>query len=47
MLGFGTTSLHDHGSWQIGSVVFFVLLSFIIGWLPLKWGLIHLKNFEA
>jgi len=47
LLGFGTTSLHDRASWAAGSFVAFVLLSFFIGWLPLKWGLRHLKNFEA
>jgi len=47
MLGFGTTGLHDRASWAAGSVFVFVLLSFFIGWLPLKWGLAQLKNFEA
>ena len=28
-------------------VIAFVLLSFLIGWLPLKFGLQRLKNFEA
>jgi hypothetical protein len=39
--------LHNHASWAIESVVAFVLLSFLIGWLPLKFGLRQLKNFEA
>jgi ABC-2 type transport system permease protein len=47
LLGFGTTGLHDHTSWAVGTVIAFVLLSIVIGWLPLKWGLQHLKNFEA
>ncbi len=47
MLGFGTTGLHDRASWAVESVIAFVFLSFLIGWLPLKWGLAHLKNFEA
>ncbi len=47
MLGFGTTGLHDRASWAAESVIAFVLLSFLIGWLPLKWGLAHLKNFET
>jgi ABC-2 type transport system permease protein len=47
MLGFGTTGLHDRASWAVESVIAFVVLSFLIGWLPLKWGLAHLKNFEA
>jgi ABC-2 type transport system permease protein len=47
LLGFGTTGLHDRASWALESVVSFVLLSFVIGWVPLKLGLRHLKNFEA
>ncbi|MEJ0090619.1 MAG: hypothetical protein WDM80_12870 [Limisphaerales bacterium] len=47
MLGFGTTGLHDHTSWAAATVVIFVVLSIVIGWLPLKWALQHLKNFEA
>jgi len=46
LLGLGTTDLHDHASWAMESVVAFVLLSFIIGWVPLKLGLQQLKNFE-
>jgi ABC-2 type transport system permease protein len=47
LLVFGTMGLHGHESWAIESVVGFVLLSFLVGWLPLKMGLKHLKNFEA
>jgi ABC-2 type transport system permease protein len=47
LLVFGTMGLHNHASWAIESVVAFVLLSFLIGWLPLKFGLRQLKNFEA
>jgi ABC-2 type transport system permease protein len=47
LLVFGTMGLHGHESWAVESVVGFVLLSFFVGWLPLKWGLKHLKNFEA
>jgi hypothetical protein len=25
----------------------FVALSFMVGWLPMKWGIRQLKNFEA
>jgi ABC-2 type transport system permease protein len=36
---------------EVGLAVFcitsFVVLSFMIGWLPMRWGLNHLKNFEA
>jgi ABC-2 type transport system permease protein len=28
-------------------IVGFIALSFMIGWLPMRWGLNHLKNFEA
>jgi ABC-2 type transport system permease protein len=47
LLAFGTIGLHDHASWAVGSVLAFVLLSALIGWLPLRWGLQQLKNFEA
>ena len=47
VLAFGTAGLHSHASWAVESVVFFVVLSFFIGWLPLKLALQHLKNFEA
>src|SRR5208337_3286029 len=46
LLAFGTIGLHDHQSWAVGSVLAFVLVSALIGWLPLRWGLQHLKNFE-
>ena len=47
LLVFGTAGLHGHSSWAIESVIAFVLLSFLTGWLPLKYGLLRLKNFEA
>jgi ABC-2 type transport system permease protein len=47
LLAFGTFGLHGHASWAVGSILVFVLLSAMIGWLPLRWGLQHLKNFEA
>ena len=47
MLGFGTTGFHGRASWAAESVIAFVALSFFIGWLPLKWGLQRLKNFET
>jgi hypothetical protein len=34
-------------NWTVESIVAFALLSFVIGWLPLKFGLERLKNFEA
>jgi ABC-2 type transport system permease protein len=47
LLVFGTAGLHGHASWAVESVIAFVLLSFLTGWLPLKYGLQRLKNFEA
>ncbi len=47
MLAFGTIGLHDHATWAVGSVLAFVVLSFFIGWVPLRMGLKRLKNFEA
>ncbi len=47
LLVFGTMGLHGRTSWEIGSIAAFVLLSVVIGWLPLKLGLERLKNFEA
>jgi len=47
LLGFGTSGLHGRASWAVESVIAFVALSFFIGWLPLKWGLQRLKNFET
>jgi ABC-2 type transport system permease protein len=47
LLGFGTSGLHGRASWAVESVIAFVTLSFFIGWLPLKWGLRRLKNFET
>ena len=47
MLGFGTAGLHGNASWAAESVLAFVALSFFLGWLPLKWGLQRVKNFET
>ena len=47
LLGFGTTDLHDRESWAVESIAAFVILSFFIGWVPVKLGLRQLKNFEA
>jgi len=47
LLVFGTIGLHWHVNWTTESIIAFVLLSFVIGWLPLKLGLQRLKNFEA
>jgi hypothetical protein len=31
----------------VASVAAFTLLSALVGWLPMKWGLKHLENFET
>ena len=46
LMVWGTMGLHGHASWAVESVIGFVLLSFFIGWLPLKLGLRQLENFE-
>jgi ABC-2 type transport system permease protein len=46
LLGFGTSGLHAHAGWAMGSVTVFLLLSLLIGWLPLRWGLQRLDNLE-
>jgi hypothetical protein len=43
---FGAAGLHVHASWAAEGIAGFALLSFCIGWLPLKLGLRQLKNFE-
>jgi ABC-2 type transport system permease protein len=47
LLAFSTMGFQKHSLWTIGSLVGFVVFSFLIGWLPLKLGLLRLKNFEA
>ncbi len=47
LLGFGTTGWHGRETWAAESIVAFVLLSFFIGWVPLKLGLRQLKDFEV
>jgi ABC-2 type transport system permease protein len=46
LLMFGAAGLHAHASWAVEGITGFVLLSVGIGWLPLKFGLRQLKNFE-
>jgi ABC-2 type transport system permease protein len=46
LLGFGTTGLYARAAWVVVSVTGFVLFSFIIGWLPLRFGLRHLNRLE-
>ena len=47
LLVFGAAGLHSHEDWAAEGVAGFVLLSFCVGWLPLKFALRQLKNFEA
>jgi ABC-2 type transport system permease protein len=47
LLVFGTMGLHGHAIWAVESILCFVSVSFAIGWLPLKYGLRQLDNFEA
>jgi ABC-2 type transport system permease protein len=46
ILGFGTTGAHHQLGWVLGSVTAFGLLSFAIGWLPLRLGLSRLRYLE-
>jgi hypothetical protein len=47
LLVFGTIGLHWRVNWAAESIAAFLLLSFVIGWLPMKFGLQRLKDFEA
>jgi ABC-2 type transport system permease protein len=47
LLVFGAVGLHSRASWAAEGITGFVLLSVGIGWLPLRFGLQQLKNFEA
>ena len=46
MLGFGTTGLQSRPFWVLVTVCGFTLLSFLIGWLPLRLAFRQLKHFE-
>ncbi len=46
LLGFGTTGLNPRTDYVFITVSSFVLLSFLIGWLPLKLGFRELRKFE-
>jgi ABC-2 type transport system permease protein len=47
LLIFGAGGFHDQENWAFIGILAFVVISLLIGWLPLKIGLKHLKNFEA
>jgi ABC-2 type transport system permease protein len=47
LLVLGGGGYHSHNDWVIVSIISFVVMSIIIGWLPMKLGLKQLKNFEV
>ena len=47
LLVLGGGGYHAHRDWVVSSIVAFVGLSIVIGWLPMRIGLKQLKNFEA
>ncbi len=47
LLFFSAAGVHSRESWAAEGIIGFVLLSVGIGWLPLKFGLRQLKDFEA
>ena len=46
VLGFGTSGLHRHLSWTVESFCAFGVISFSVGWLPLRLGLSQLRHLE-
>jgi len=46
LLVFGAAGLQVHGDWTVAGITGFVVLSFGVGWLPMKLGLRQLKHFE-
>jgi ABC-2 type transport system permease protein len=46
LLGFGTAGRHPDPGWVLGSIASFAVISFAIGWLPLKLGFAQLKKLE-
>jgi ABC-2 type transport system permease protein len=47
LLVLGGGGFHSHSDWVVVSIIAFVVLSFVLGWLPMTMGLKQLKNFEA
>lgn len=43
----GNGGFHSHLGWVVASLMCFILLSVVVGWLPMRWGLRRLKTFEA
>jgi ABC-2 type transport system permease protein len=47
LLVLGGGGFHSNSEWVVSSIIAFVALSLVIGWLPLRLGMKQLKNFEA
>ena len=47
LLVIGGGGFHSHTDWAVAGIIAFVLMSLILGWLPMRTGLKQLKNFEA
>jgi ABC-2 type transport system permease protein len=47
LLVLGGGGYHSHDDWVIASLAGFVVLSWVIGWLPMRLAMKQLKNFEA
>jgi ABC-2 type transport system permease protein len=47
ILAFGTAGHHWHASWIFGSLGAFSVLSFLIGWLPMRLGFAQLRHLEV
>jgi ABC-2 type transport system permease protein len=47
LLVLGGGGYHGHSDWVFASIFGFILMSLLIGWLPMKMGLKQLKDFEV
>ena len=47
LLVLGGGGYHSHSDWVVVSLISFLLMSLVIGWLPMKLAMKQLKNFEA
>ena len=47
LLVLGGGGFHSNSEWGVTSIIAFALISFIIGWLPMRIGMKQVKNFEA
>ena len=47
ILGFSTLGIPPHSGWAVAGIAVFTVLSFFIGWLPLKLGLRRLVHLEV